>query len=42
MPVWAVTTITLIAAGIGVSVVWLRSVLHKHGIGFRFAPVTTA
>lgn len=42
VPVWAVTTVALIAAGIGVSVLWLRSVLHKHGIGFRFAPVTTA
>jgi hypothetical protein len=42
VPVWAVTTVVLIAAGIGVSVLWLRSVLHKHGIEFRFAPVTTA
>ncbi len=40
VPVWAVTTVGLIAAGIGVSVLWLRSVLHKHGIEFRFAPVT--
>src|ERR1700691_6096052 len=37
--VWAITTIALIAAGVGVSVVWLRSVLRKLGIGFRFAPV---
>jgi hypothetical protein len=28
----------LIAAGIGVSVVWLRSVLRRLSIGFRFAP----
>jgi hypothetical protein len=42
VPVWAVTTVVLIAAGIGVSVLWLRSVLHKHGIEFRFAPVTAA
>jgi hypothetical protein len=39
--VWAITTIALIAAGVGVSVVWLRSVLRKLGIGFRFAPVPT-
>jgi hypothetical protein len=42
VPVWAATTVGLIAAGIGVSVLWLRSVLRKHGIGFRFAPVTAA
>jgi hypothetical protein len=37
VPVWAVTTITLIALGIGASTVWLRSVTRKLGIGFRFA-----
>jgi hypothetical protein len=37
VPVWAVTTIVLIAAGIGVSVLWLRSVLRKLSIGLRFA-----
>ena len=37
IPVWAVTTITLIALGIGVSTVWLRSVTRNLGIGFRFA-----
>jgi hypothetical protein len=37
VPVWAVTTITLIAAGIAVSVLWLRSVTRTLGIGFRFA-----
>jgi hypothetical protein len=36
---WAVTTLTLIAAGIVVSAVWLRSVLRRLCIGFRFAPV---
>ena len=41
VPVWAITTITLIVAGIVASALWLRSVLHKLGIGFRFAPVTT-
>ena len=38
--VWAVTTIALIAAGVGVSVLWLRSVLRRLGIGFRFAEAT--
>ncbi len=42
VPVWAATTVALIAAGIAVSVLWLRSVLHRLGIGFRFAPVATA
>jgi hypothetical protein len=37
VPVWAITTITLIALGIGASTVWLRSVTRKLGIGFRFA-----
>jgi hypothetical protein len=37
VPVWAVTTIVLIALGIGVSTVWLRSVTRRLGIGFRFA-----
>jgi hypothetical protein len=38
--VWAITTIALIAAGVGVSV--LRSVLRTLGIGFRFAPAPAA
>lgn len=38
VPVWAITTIALIATGIGASIVWLRSVAHSLGIGFRFAP----
>jgi hypothetical protein len=38
VPVWAVLTISLITAGIGASVLWLRSVVRRNGIGFRFAP----
>jgi hypothetical protein len=37
VPVWAITTITLIALGIGASTLWLRSVTRNLGIGFRFA-----
>jgi hypothetical protein len=37
VPVWAITTITLIAIGIGASTVWLRAVTRSLGIGFRFA-----
>jgi hypothetical protein len=37
VPVWAITTITLIALGIGASTLWLRSVTRSLGIGFRFA-----
>ena len=33
-----VATITLIAGGIGVSVLWFRSVLRRHGLRLRFAP----
>jgi len=40
VPVLAATTVALIGAGIAVSGLWLRSVLHRLGIGFRFAPVT--
>jgi hypothetical protein len=36
VPVWAVTTIAGIAAGIAASTVWLRSVTRRLGIGFRF------
>jgi hypothetical protein len=36
VPVWAVSTIVVIAAGIGVSVWWLRSVTRRLGISFRF------
>ena len=41
VPVWAATTIMLIVAGIGVSVLWMRSVLRRFGIGFRFGPDAT-
>lgn len=37
VPVWAITTITLIVAGIVASTLWFRSALHKLGISFRFA-----
>jgi hypothetical protein len=37
VPVWAATTIAFIVVGIGVSIVWLRSVMRRSGIGFRFA-----
>ncbi len=36
--IWAVTTIVLIGAGVGASVLWFRSVLREHGIGWCFAP----
>lgn len=39
VPLWAVITIALIAAGVGVCVVWLRLELRKQGIGLCFAPV---
>jgi hypothetical protein len=39
VPIWAATTIVLIAVGIAASALWLRSVLRRHGIGFRFTPV---
>jgi hypothetical protein len=38
VPIWLVTTIVLIGAGIAVSVLWLRSTLRQHGIKFQFAP----
>jgi hypothetical protein len=41
VPVWAITTITLIVAGIVASALWFRSVLHRLDIRFRFVPVTT-
>ena len=40
--IWAITTVVLIAAGAGASVLWLRSVLRRLGIGFRFSPATAA
>jgi hypothetical protein len=42
VPVWAATTVTLIAIGIGASAMWLRSVLRRLSIGFRFAPLPAA
>jgi hypothetical protein len=42
VPVWALTTIVLIAAGIGVSVWWLRSVIRRLGTGFRFTAAPAA
>ena len=33
-----VATITLIAGGIGASLLWFRSVLRRHGLRLRFAP----
>jgi hypothetical protein len=41
VPVWAATTVALIAVGIGASAMWLRSVLRRLSIGFRFAPLPT-
>jgi hypothetical protein len=38
IPIWAVTTIVLIGAGIAASVLWLRSTLRLNGIRFQFAP----
>jgi len=38
VPIWLVTTIVLIGAGIAVSVLWLRSTLREHNIRFQFAP----
>jgi hypothetical protein len=40
VPVWAATTVVLIAAGVGASVLWLRSVLRRFSIGLRFAQAT--
>jgi hypothetical protein len=42
VPVWALTTVTLIIGGIAASVLWLRSVLRRLDIGFRFASATAA
>lgn len=37
----AVATVTLIAAGTGISAVWFRFVLRRHGIRLRFCPART-
>jgi uncharacterized membrane protein len=34
----SVATVALILLGVAVSLVWLRLVLRKHGVGVRFAP----
>lgn len=39
VPIWAAITVVLIGAGVAASAVWLRLVLRRLGIGFRFAPV---
>ncbi len=36
VPLWAVLTVVLIAAGVGVSALWLRIILRKLGIGVIF------
>jgi hypothetical protein len=36
VPIWAGATIVLIAVGVGISALWLRSELRKLGIGLRF------
>ena len=38
VPIWAITTITLIAVGVCASALWLRSVTRRLGIGFSFMP----
>ncbi|MBO0803309.1 MAG: hypothetical protein J2P25_09590 [Nocardiopsaceae bacterium] len=38
VPIWAATTIALIAAGVCASVLWMRSVTRRLGIGFSFTP----
>lgn len=42
VPVWAATTVVLIAGGIAASALWLRSVLGRLSIGLRFAPAIRA
>ena len=42
VPIWAAITVVFIAAGIGVSTLWLRSLLRKLGIGLCFRPATLA
>jgi hypothetical protein len=40
VPIWALITVAFVTVGIGVSTVWLRSVLRKLGIGVCFGPAT--
>jgi hypothetical protein len=42
VPIWAGITVAFVAAGIGVSTLWLRRVLRKCGIGVCFGPAKTA
>jgi hypothetical protein len=42
IPIWAATTIGLIAVGIGASTVWLRSTVRGLGLGFRFTAAAPA
>jgi len=37
VPAWAATTVTFIVIGIGASILWMRSMLRRFGIGLRFA-----
>lgn len=36
--IWVITTIVLIASGVGASAVWLRAVVRGSSLGWRFAP----
>jgi hypothetical protein len=38
VPIWAGITVAFVAAGIGVSTAWLRTVLRRLGIGVCFGP----
>lgn len=40
--VWLITTVALLAAGAGASVLWLRAVLRRCGIKVSFAPADAA
>lgn len=42
VPIWAAITVAFIAVGVGVSTVWLRSVLRGLGIGLCFGPAGAA
>jgi hypothetical protein len=41
VPIWAAITVAFVAVGIGVSTLWLRSVLRRLGIGVCFGPATS-
>lgn len=42
VPIWAGITVAFVAAGIGVSTLWLRSTLRRLGIGVCFGPAKAA